>query len=243
MSDLKVESNVAGRPLSDLVKENVRAAVVFEQFGLDYCCHGQQTLEEAVRDRSVSLDAVMAALESLGPAAPGDQGASVAPLDELTRLIVSRHHAYVRESIPAITAWLAKLATRHGGRHAELAEVRDTFAELADELTTHMAKEENILFPYIEALAATQRGGQAPLSPFGTIQNPVRVMEADHQLAGKLLEKLRKLTAGYQPPADGCTTYQACYAELARFEADLHRHIHLENNVLFPRALEAEGAI
>jgi len=243
MRDVNAQSEFAHRSLSDVVSENVRTATVFEQFGLDYCCHGQQTLEEAAGDRGVALDAVIAALESVGPASAEDRAAGTDRLDDLTKLIVDRHHRYVRDSIPAIEAWLNKLADRHGARHPELPRVRDTFRQLADELTSHMAKEENILFPYIDALALAERGGgRAPLSPFGTIQNPVRVMEADHYLAGELLATLRTLTSAYDPPADGCTTYRLCYAELARFEADLHRHIHLENNVLFPRAMDLETA-
>ena len=243
MSDVNTHSSWLQRPLGELVTENTRTAAVFERFGLDYCCHGHQSLEDAARERGLDVAGVVAALETLGAAPSSDRADEAGPLDRMTRLIIDQHHRYVREATPTINAWLDKLVSRHGARHPELAQVRDTFRELGDELATHMAKEENILFPFIDALAAAERGGGHPASPFGTILNPVRVMEADHQLAGELQSRLRTLTSGFEPPADGCTTYRLCYAELAHFEADLHRHIHLENNVLFPRALDLEQTL
>jgi len=244
MPEASTSSPFPQRSLGELVTEDTRAATVFERFGLDYCCRGHQTLEDAARDQGTPLHAVVAALEALGPPTSSDRADEGASLDQLTRLIVERHHRYVRESMPAITAWLDKLVARHGARHAELIEARDLFRQVTDELTAHMAKEENILFPFIDALATAERSGRHPVaSPFGTIVNPVRVMEADHALVGNLLARLRALTAGFEPPADACTTYRLCYAELSRFEADLHRHVHLENNILFPRALDLEHTL
>jgi regulator of cell morphogenesis and NO signaling len=233
---------LAARSLSDLVKEDARAAIVLERFGLDYCCGGHQTLQEATAARSVPIAPVIDALEALGDPGEGAQGeATWAELDALTGHIVERHHDYVRRVTPTIEAWLDKLATRHGGRHPELLQVRGTFAQLSSELTVHMAKEENLLFPFIDELAAARRAGTPlPASAFGTVLHPVRVMEADHRAAGDLLARLRALTDGYSVPADACMTYRLCYAELERFEADLHRHVHLENNVLFPQALTLE---
>jgi regulator of cell morphogenesis and NO signaling len=244
MPEVNPSSSFPQRSLGELVTENTRAAAVFERFGLDYCCHGHQTLEDAAREQGVPIDQVVAALESLGAPTTGDRADEAASLDQLTQLIVQRHHRYVRESTPTINAWLDKLVSRHGERHPELAQARDIFRQLGAEMAAHMAKEENILFPFIDALAAAERDGHRPAaSPFGTIVNPVRVMEADHAVAGDLLARLRTLTGGYEPPADACTTYRLCYSELARFEADLHRHVHLENNVLFPRALELEHTL
>ncbi|HYN06546.1 MAG TPA: iron-sulfur cluster repair di-iron protein [Vicinamibacterales bacterium] len=233
---------LAARSLSDLVKHDARAAIVLERFGLDYCCGGQQTLEEATAAREIPVAPVIDALDALGDPPEGAQVEEKwAELDALTGHIVERHHEYVRRVTPTIEAWLDKLATRHGGRHPELLRVRETFGQLSSELTTHMAKEENLLFPFIDELAAARRTRTPlPISAFGTVLHPVRVMEADHRAAGDLLARLRALTGGYAVPDDACTTYRLCYAELERYEADLHRHVHLENHVLFPQALELE---
>jgi regulator of cell morphogenesis and NO signaling len=235
----------AQRSLADLVSEDARAATVFEQFGLDYCCQGCRSVEEAAADRGAPIAEVLAALAALGaPPSENTRPIAQADLDELTHHIVARHHRYVREACPTIGGWLKKLVTRHGDRHPELDEVRKTFVDLQDELLGHMVKEENVLFPFIDDLARANRNGQRPMrGPFGTILNPVRVMESDHALAGELMARLRVLTNGYEPPPDACATYRVCYLELARFERDLHAHVHLENNILFPRAVELESSL
>lgn len=230
--------------LADIVTADTRTAAVFDRLGLDYCCHGHNTLEDAARERGVTPDDVLKRLEALGPRGHEHETKEWPSLDELTAYIVAHHHGYVRDSTPTITAWLEKLVSRHGSRHPELADVRAAFAGVASEMATHMMKEENILFPYIDALAAAaQTGWRMPASPFGTILNPIRVMEEDHRHAGDGLARLRELTGDYQPPEDACTTFRACYEELARFAADLHRHVHLENNVLFPRAVALEDEL
>jgi regulator of cell morphogenesis and NO signaling len=245
MTDSHSSSSLLDRPLGDLVMEHSQAAAIFERFGLDYCCHGHQTLAEAAQERGVTVDEVLNALASLGgPPVETSQAFGSADLDSVTRHIVDHHHHYVRETTPTITRWLDKLVLRHGTRHPELAEVRATFERIAEELMAHMAKEENILFPFIDAMAVARRAGERlPSGPFGTVLNPVRVMEEDHQLVGELLTRLRALTGGFAAPPDGCRTFTLCYAELARYAADLHRHIHLENHVLFPRALDLERAL
>jgi regulator of cell morphogenesis and NO signaling len=238
-------STLAGRELGTLVSDNARIAPVLERFGLDYCCNGHQTLEEAARERRVPIDEVLQAISAAGePTAEEREAAEWRDLGALTQHIVDHHHRYVREISPTLQAWLDKLVDRHGSRHAELEQVRLTFLDVVDEMASHMVKEENILFPFIRELAAAKAAGaRLPSGPFGTVLHPVRVMEADHQVVGDLVARLRTLTNGYQPPDDGCTTYRLCYAELARFEADLHRHVHLENNVLFPGAVEIEQGL
>ena len=240
-----IDIAAAERSLGELVQEDARAAGVFESFGLDFCCNGRRTLRDAAEAQDVPLDALVGALADLGdPAGVDTEPDEWRELDVLVRHIVDCHHAYVRSVSPTIIAWLDRLVERHGGRHPELEAMKQTFEELATELATHMVKEENILFPYIVDLAvARTRGARLPAGPFGTILNPVRVMEADHALAGELSGKLRRLSGGFIAPPDACTTYRVCYAELDTFERDLHRHIHLENNVLFPRAIELERAL
>lgn len=234
---------LADQLLADVVSANARAASVLDRYGLDYCCHGDDTVTDAARRAGVPIDDVVAALEMAGTpvaaVAPLDAG-----LDALVDHIVAHHHAYVRAQVPAITAWLDKLVSHHGGRHPELKEIRDTFLALGADLTAHMAKEEHILFPAITDLAVAARTGRPlPRSPFGTLLNPVRVMNQDHRAVCHLVERLRTLTGGYQPPGDGCRTYHLCFAELAGFDADLSRHVHIEDHVLFPRALELELAL
>jgi regulator of cell morphogenesis and NO signaling len=231
--------------LADIVTSDSRTAAVFDRIGLDYCCHGQQWLRDAATDRGVPLSELIEQLASLGPRpdATGTQAATE-DLAALANYIVDRHHRYVRETIPAISAWLEKLAARHGTRHPELAGIQLAFGELAGELLNHMSKEEHLLFPYIAELAAAARsGGFLPPSPFGTILNPIRVMEEDHREAGDHMTRIRLWSQGYAPPADACRTYRLCYEALAQFEADLHEHVHLENHVLFPRAVALEGAL
>ena len=231
--------------LADVVNDDLRAATVFERFELDYCCGGHQTLLEACAKRGVDPDAVRAALETLGPATEADKlPAEWQDLDQLTRYIVDHHHTYVTSSIPSINNSLNRIAEKHGERHPELLQLRATFRALGEELLVHLLKEENLLFPAIDEMARRQRGIENGAPMFATVLHPVRVMEDDHQEAGELIERVRTLTGGhYTPPDDACTTYTACFAELARFEQDLHRHIHLENNVLFPRALELERTV
>jgi regulator of cell morphogenesis and NO signaling len=234
-------ANLLERPLGEIVTADGRTAVIFDRFGLDYCCHGHQSLGDAAAKAGVAVDAVLSDLTGLGPRVAGDAPTEWPDLDDLSRYIVRRHHGYVREQAPVIAAYLDKLVLRHGERHRELAQVRTIFASLSEEMFAHMMKEENILFPFIELLAINSRkGGRLPAGAFGTVMNPVRMMEEDHREAGELLAQLRHLTNAYTPPADGCTTYRLGYKALADFEADLHRHIHLENSLLFPQAVEIE---
>lgn len=228
--------------LASIVSADARTATIFDRWGLDYCCRGHASLEDAARDRNIDLVRVLDDLDRLGPAVEAAWSpADGSDLSLLTGYIVEHHHAYIRQISPVITGWLEKLVERHGARHPELAEVRTVFAQLTDELGTHMVKEENILFPFVDAMAAADRtGGSLPAGPFGTVVNPIRMMEEEHRVAGDLLTQLRALTDGYQVPADGCRTFHMCYEELARYESDLHRHVHLENTVLFSRAVELE---
>jgi regulator of cell morphogenesis and NO signaling len=227
--------------LGDIVSNNYHAAAVFERHGLDFCCGGRSSLAEACRQGNVDLATVVAELEGLESAEVGVPSEDPA---ELVSHILARHHAYVRSSVPVIEAHLAKVVAAHGERHPELLQIAGHFDGLSGELTLHMAKEEQVLFPYITALADAMRsGGPLPPDVFGTVQNPIRMMEIEHQHVGDTLAAIRALSSGYAPPADACTTYRLVYEELRAFESDLHRHVHLENNVLFPRAvrLEAEG--
>jgi len=192
----------------------------------------------------VSIGAVEAALHADTGGSPADAPDATWEPDELTRYIVRRHHAYVRAQLPVIAAHLAKLTAVHGDRHPELRAVAGHFEQIAGELQMHLMKEEEILFPYIRALATSvEQGGAPPPNMFGTVMNPIRMMEAEHQSAGNELEIIRTLTGNFTVPEDGCATYRVCFEELAAFDRDLRMHIHLENNILFPRAVALESAM
>jgi regulator of cell morphogenesis and NO signaling len=235
--------HVATRTVGELVADDFRAAAVFEQFGIDFCCSGRRTLDEACRAAAADPALVAHALTALPPALDTDDGAAQWPIPRLIDVIVSTHHAYVRSAMPAITRHLAKLVEMHGSRHPELARVAAYFEQVVADLSQHMVKEEQVLFPYVRDLAETGDSCGRMQSPFGTVANPIRMMEREHQEVGNALRLIRELTRGYAAPDDGCTTYAITMAELHLFERDLHRHVHLENNVLFPAAMRIEGRL
>jgi regulator of cell morphogenesis and NO signaling len=227
--------------VGDIVAHDLRTANVFARHGIDFCCGGRTPLEHACRTRGLDPAAIVAELDAVSRDSDAASDLSTWPLDAVIRRIVAHHHAYVRAESVVIRDYLAKLVTRHGGRHPELVRLQQVMAEVFDELTRHMQKEEVILFPYIAALVdAEQQHRPRPLSPFGSIRNPIRMMEAEHQDAAAGLSTARTLANGYEPPDDACATWRACYASIEAFESDLHEHVHLENNILFPAAERLE---
>jgi len=232
---------VSERTVRDLASTNPGAARIFESFGIDYCCGGERSLAQACSAAKVSVEEVMHALEQT-PAQKDDRDWQAASLAELIQHIVEKHHAYVRAEIPRLTDLIAKVARVHGQNHPELESIELSFQALAEELTLHLLKEERMLFPYIVQLeAAVKSGGRPAPAMFGAVQNPVRMMMMEHDSAGELLRRMRQVTKGYTVPEDGCMSYRMLYRALPEFEADLHQHIHLENNILFPRAVALEA--
>lgn len=228
--------------LGEIVTADFRAAAVLEKYGLDFCCRGNRSLEQSCRDAGLRTDEVLHQLEAIeaspSPDAPAYSAWSPAALVEH---IVTKHHAYVREALPVLLTHAGKIAKVHGERHPELIRVAQLVEQVAAEMTSHMMKEEHVLFPYIVELgAAAEAGRPAPFAPFGTVDNPIRMMEAEHESAGNAMFEIRELTDDYTVPADGCTTYAVCLRELDAFEKDLHLHVHLENNILFPKASALE---
>lgn len=234
------------KTVRDLAVENPSATRIFEKFGIDYCCGGGQSLEQACERANISIDQVLDTLEMSEEQARAAQQVrdwNREPLSELIAHIKNTHHKYTREETVRLTALLQKVCSVHGKNHPELFGIRETFSGLAQELTTHLMKEEMVLFPYIERMeeAVIQKEPVLP-APFGTVQNPVAMMEHEHDSAGNALHAIRKASRDFTTPADACVSYQTLYKALAAFEADLHQHIHLENNILFPRAIAMERA-
>lgn len=232
------------KTVRELALENPSATRVFEKLGIDYCCGGNQPLEEACRKANLSVDHVLEALKVADEAALAAQDVrdwQTEPIAALITHIQRTHHAYTREEIARLGPLFDKVCSVHGTNHPELLQMRETFHALAQELSTHLMKEEMILFPYILRMEASAAGNEPPArAPFGSVQNPVSMMEHEHDSAGNALRAMNKASNGYSAPANACVSYQTLYKALATFEADLHRHIHLENNILFPRAVAME---
>lgn len=238
-------SNVNVASLKEIVTEDFRAAAIFEKYSLDFCCRGGHTIEQACMEKDVNKSQVLADLDEL-MRSPETRNGSFNELGvaDLVGHIINTHHAYVRKMIPVLLAHTAKVAAVHGPNHPEVVEIAAVFERVAAELQHHMMKEERILFPYIGQLAeASIRREPAQRPPFETARNPIRMMEAEHQIAGDALYEVRRLSSNYTPPADACTTYKVTYQELQEFERDLHQHVHLENNMLFPKAIALEEQV
>ncbi len=205
-----------------IVAEDFRTAAVFQRLGIDFCCRGNRTLDEVCRDKEIRVETLLDELASVsGPG--GAPRFNIWETGLLIDYIIGNHHAYVRRSAPLIVAHARKVAAVHGARHPELGEIRDRILRVLEELEQHMEKEERVLFP------ALKSGGA------GWVTVPIAAMEREHDEAGRELEVIRELSGNYTPPEDACTTYRVFFKELEEFESDLHLHVHLENNVLFPR--------
>jgi regulator of cell morphogenesis and NO signaling len=217
---------------------------VFEQYGIDYCCGGRQPLTEACNASKVEIEAVLAALEFAAQTpAPIAEDWQKASLEALSKHITTTHHAYVKRELPRLAELAAKVVRKHGETQFELPQIQSHLAQLDAELTQHLAKEEAILFPYItEMERAIAVGTARPHGCFGDVSSPIAMMVAEHDAAGVLLAEIRTLSHQFTTPAEACPTYHAFYDGLREFEQDLHQHIHLENNILFPRAIQMESA-
>jgi len=238
----KIMVSTAQTLIRDVVADDFRTAAVFQRHGLDFCCGGGRSIAEASHARGIDPDLILAQLADLKETTADDVPAFNAwHLDRLIDYIVDNHHHFVRRSAPVLGAYTQKVSRVHGASHPETVRIAGLFDRIAADLTMHMQKEENILFPYIKVLAEADRTGAPPPVPFfGSIENPIRMMEAEHADAGNDMEEIRTLSNGFTPPEDACTTFRVSYQELQAFERDLHQHVHLENNILFPKAIELE---
>lgn len=236
--------NLQTRTVRELALEIPNATRVFEKLGIDYCCGGNRSLDAACDVAGVAVADVLHSLETVrqsDAASAADKKWQTEPLAKLTSYIVNKHHIFTADEVQRLEKLLTKVCLVHGDNHPELLKINRLFAELRGDLLPHMHKEEQVLFPYIEALeAAIISHTSVPQAFFGTVQNPVRMMSLEHDAVGDLLKAIRAASADFKVPEGACISYETLYTALQEFEADLHQHIHLENNILFPRAIEME---
>ncbi|HLG33975.1 MAG TPA: iron-sulfur cluster repair di-iron protein [Bacteroidia bacterium] len=231
--------------LKELVIKQPESAALLEKYGLDFCCKGGRTIRDACESKGLNYAEVEKEISNLinRPHSEETDFAKMEP-DALIDNILQIHHSYVKEIMPVISAHTEKVARVHGEHHPEVIEIAKLFAQVKSELEHHMMKEEKILFPHIKLLAEAKRKGQHVEPPsFGTIRNPIRMMETEHESAGSALEEIKNLSSSFIPPADACTTYRVSFMELEKFTKDLHLHIHKENNILFPKAIALESKL
>ena len=230
-------TNITGQTLASIVSGNHQTVPVLEKYHLDFCCKGKRTLAEACSEKGLTVDTVAEELLNRMQA----EQTSTFPFssmnaEQLISYILIKHHFYVKQAMPTILSHLERVAQKHGDRFPYMVEVFSLFKEVSEEMTSHMQKEEMILFPRIKEIESLSSIGQRRNLNEGYISGPIHVMEMEHDQAGEILYKIRQLTNSYTPPADACTTFRVSLAELKEFEEDLHKHVHLENNLLFPLA-------
>ena len=235
MNELEIQT------VGQMVVERPQRSRVFDRLHIDYCCGGKRTLEEACAKRGLDLKAVLAELEAFDAEAQGD---AVRPanltMTELADDIERTHHAYLREELPRLAGLVKKVSAVHGQAHPWLSGLTSVYAELVAELEPHMLKEEQILFPLIREL---DQATTTPSFHCGSVGNPIRMMEMEHQNAGAALDRIREMTTDYEIPEGACNSFRAMLSGLEHLEADLHLHIHKENEILFPKASEMEAKL
>lgn len=231
-------NELASQTLAQKVTDNHRTASVFERYHLDFCCKGKRSLENACADQNISVDELLHELENAASTNLSNFPFDKLPLSQRAEYIVSNHHAYVNKESPQLLAYAEKVASKHGQHHPELNKILMAVSAIKEEMEQHMHKEEVVLFPRIKELEKfskeEHRDGKLNVS---YLQAPITLMEQEHDHAGLLLEEIRQLSGNYTAPADACTTYKLLFAALQAFEKDLHQHVHLEHNILFPKAI------
>ncbi|MDT0688961.1 iron-sulfur cluster repair di-iron protein [Salegentibacter sp. F188] len=229
------------KTVADLVTENIKTAHIFKKYGIDFCCGGGISIQKACEKANINYTDLERDLLNVDNTNSRATNYNSWELDFLTDHIINVHHSYVEENIPLLIQYAARVNKVHGHHYTELEEIQQLFSLVATELGGHLRKEELILFPFIKKMVKAKKEGSAlPEAHFGTVVNPIKMMEAEHEEAGELLRKISVLSNNYTPPQGACNTYRAFYAKLEEFEQDLHQHVHLENNILFPKALQLE---
>ncbi len=232
------------KTVADLVIENSNTAPVFKKHGINFCCGGALKVKRAAEEAKTAYDKLEEDLLSVENNCSAKTGYNHWDLDRLTHHITEVHHAYIRKNVPLLTKESARVVRKYGNDHPELIQIQRLFAELAIELSRHTRKEELVVFPFIRDLVqAEKKERRLAIPEFGSLANPVRMMEEDHREVGSTFRRIAVLSKAYTPPADACNTFRAYYAKLDEFEQDLNQHMHLENNILFPRALALEKTL
>lgn len=234
------------KSVGSYVAENYRAASVFQKYGIDFCCRGGISIKEVSLNNNLDPDKLLGELEEVMTRADDNStDFRTWELDKLADYIVETHHKYIVSTAPILQQYLDKICEVHGDRHPELFTIRDHFNTAYANLTAHMQKEEMMLFPYIRKIAQAKRDNVNETLQLGfwKVQNPVNVMMMEHDAEGERFREMSKLSNEYTVPEDACRTYQVTFAQLKDFESDLHRHIHLENNILFPGAIKLENEL
>ena len=242
MESKEMIDQIKVKTVGEMVAEDYRTAEVFKKFGIEFCCGGKVTLQKTCLDKGIDLESVYDALERI------DQKEDTSAydfnnwdLDKLIDYIVNVHHSYVNEALPLLDEFSAKVAKVHADGSPEVVGIHHHYQAIANELRSHMHQEEAILFPYIRAMAVAIRYGETLTPPpFGSVRFPIDMMESEHVSAGNAMETIMELSNDYTPPAHACNTYRVLYAKLKEFESNLHTHVHLENNILFPKAIQLE---
>ena len=242
---VKIAKRISGEgdeTLGQIAVKDLHKAAIFKKYGLDFCCGGKKTVKEACAEKGLDVTKIEQELQqadktfSSRPVPYNDWG-----LDFLADYIVNTHHSYVKKTLPELVSYTAKVTSVHGQQHPELLKIKELVDEVNAELSAHIIKEEKVLFPYIKELVLANKNEQVPQAAhFGSVQNPINMMEMEHEMVGKNLDEIKTLTKNYSLPEDACASYSLLYKMLDEFENDLHLHIHLENNILFPKALEIE---
>jgi regulator of cell morphogenesis and NO signaling len=236
-------TTIDNKTVAEVVSENIKTAHIFKKYGIDFCCGGGITIDKACEKKNLDYSQLKEELLKVDDA-PKAYNYNSWKLDFLIDHILNIHHAYVEESIPLILQYSNRVAEVHGHHYTEVLKINTLFNEAANELASHMKKEENILFPYIKSLLQIELTKESLNSPsFGSINNPITMMEMEHEAVGDIFKEIARLTNNYTPPEDACNTFRALYAKLDEFEQDLHQHIHLENNILHPKAKQLEQTL
>jgi regulator of cell morphogenesis and NO signaling len=230
--------------VAELATAFPQSIMVLERLGIDYCCKGKQTIEQACSGSGITADELLTLISAAPKPSTGDSTWDHEPMSAIITFIVDTHHRYTREALAMLTSVAMKVRQVHGANHGELQLVEKLVQEMSDDLIPHMLKEEQVLFPYINAMEDASRVGKEPPVPFfGTARNPIRMMMLEHEVVGEKLLEIRTLTANFTLPPEACTSYRTLFTKLEEIEQDLHRHIHVENNILFPKAIDLEEKV
>lgn len=229
------------KTVAEIVTENIKTADIFKKNGIDFCCGGNVNVQDVCIKKGVDFELVKKEILELENKPTGSQDFNSWDLDFLADYIQNTHHKYVEEANGLIIQYSDKVAKVHGHHYTEVVKINKLFHAIAGELTMHMKKEEMILFPFIKQIAQAKKDGTTLNPPgFGTIQNPINMMEAEHDDAGDIIKEIAALSNNFTPPPEACNTFRALYAKLEEYQNDLFQHIHLENNILFPKAILLE---